>query len=206
MSEQILDNALTTVARVKDRLGITTGGHDTLLLRGINAVTTYIERETGRRFLEQTHAEITPTRPGQNVLYLHNAPVSAITALEYRAGLPSNPTWTAWSADEYELIEMGNDESNAVRVYGGVPHGTNTVRCTYTGGYKIDFANAGDPDLHTLPFDLTDVCERIVVTAFRRRNSEGKIREASESSSVDWAAGMTKEDRAVLDRYSRPVI
>lgn len=199
-------NALTTKDRVKTRLQISGTGHDTFIERLINAASDFIERKTQRNLTEATYSDEEYTMDArQEVLYLNNGPVTAITSLEYRTGTPDNPTWTAFQASEYELIKRGGEESTGVRIYGGTPRGTNTIRATYTAGYKKDFTQPTDPAQHNLPTELTDLCERLVAKAFRRRNSEGKSREANENSSVDWSTQLEAEDKELLARYARPV-
>lgn len=206
MAEQVVTYAITTKARVKDRLAITIADHDTLLDRLISAVTDFVEGETARRFKESTYTGATAevhSLPGnfQDYLLLKHAPVTAITLIEYRAGTPATPGWTALTADEYLLTEDG--KSGIVRLYTRFPAGTNVLRVSYTAGYKIDFANAGTA-AHTLPFDLSDLAERLVVRWFKRRELAGKASEGLPGgSNVSWKDLLDSEDIATINRYRR---
>lgn len=205
MAEQVVPYALTTKTRVKDRLAITVADHDTLLDRLISAATDFIEAETGRRFKETTYSGATAevhSLPGnfQDYLLLKNAPVSSITLIEYRAGTPATPGWTELTTDEYLLLEDG--KSGIVRLYTRFPAGTNILRVSYTAGYKIDFANAGTAT-HTLPFDLSDLAERLVVRWFKRRELAGKASEAIGGSTITWKDLLDAEDIATINRYRR---
>lgn len=205
MPETLLAYALTTVQRVKDRLAITTTGHDTLLQRLINSATDFIESQTNRRFKETTYTNEVYSLYGakQDMVFLRQIPVTALTSAQYRAGTPSNPQWTNFIADEFELVDDG--KSGIVKFYSvlGIPRGINNVRFTYTAGYKINFANAGDMTTHTLPADITDLCERLVIRWFKRREAEGRLNEGFEGGSVNWAQELASEDKQTIARYHR---
>lgn len=202
MAETIISYALTTRQRVKDRLSITATSFDTLIDRLISAVTDFIEGECNRRFKETTYSNEIYSVYGANPQYvfLRQAPVSALTSFQYAAGTPSNKSWTNFVADDYELLEDG--KSGIIRVYGGIPRGVNTIRATYTAGYKIDFPNAGSAT-HTLPFDLSDLCERLTIKFMKKREAEGRQTETYEGGNVTWKELLDESDKAVLNRYRR---
>lgn len=202
MAEAITPYALTTQQRVKDRLQITTAAFDTLLLRLISAATDLIESSCNRRFKKTTYTNEVYSARGANpqFIFLKQIPVAVITTFQYRAGTPSNPAWTNFIADNYELLEGG--ESGIIKVYGGLPYGVNQVRVTYDAGYLIDFANAGTAT-HTLPFDLSDLCERLTVKLYKRKESEGKLNESFDGGSVTWKALLDDEDKMTIAKYRR---
>ena len=103
MSEKLLAYALTTEARVKDRLTITGANFDPLIQRLINGVTEFIERSCNRRFNETVYVNeiYSVISPRQEFLVLKQAPVLVLTSLQYRAGTPSNPNWTSFIAHHY---------------------------------------------------------------------------------------------------------
>jgi len=207
MAEKIYDYSLTTLQRVKDRMNITVSDNDAVLQRFINAATDYIESNCGRRFKSASYVEVQSVLGNaQEYLNLKQAPVSALTNLEYRAGVPSAPAWTPFIADQYELVEDG--ESGLVRIYGTFApvaySGTNAIRATYTAGYLFDFANFGDPAHHNLPADLTDLCERMVVRFWKKREKPGVQSESIRDSSITWKDTVDEDDEDILARYTRP--
>ncbi len=203
MAEALLTYALTTVARVKTRLTITVSTHDTILLYLINSVTDFIEGECNRRFKVAVYMNelYSMQSNGNNLLVLKQSPVSAISYLQFRAGLKSNPNWTDFIADDWELLDDGT--SGIIEFRGAVIHGTNNVRATYTAGYKINFANYGDSSTHTLPADLTDLAERLVIKLFKRREAEGKAREDFNGGSITWKDLLNTEDQETINKYRR---
>lgn len=211
MAEQVIDYALTTRNRVKDRMSITAAGFDTLFDRLVSGVTDFIESQCGRRFKETAYSgEVYSIyNDGQKHLLLKQFPVSVLSSIQYAAGIPGNKVWTNYGASDYELVMDGKDgvtsESGLVRFYGFLPKGTNTIKVAYTAGYKIDFSNAGN-STHTLPFDISDLAERLIVRWFKRREAEGKSSEGTGDARVDWAKELSAEDLLTIDRYKRVLI
>lgn len=196
-----INYALTTKERVKNRLSISTTDLDTVIDGMIYGITDTIERITGRRFKQATYTnvEIT-TKPLQDKIFLPNAPVSTVTSFQYNAGTPSNPSWQDFDADSYLL----DTEVDAIRMINQtLPVGVNAVRVTYTGGYLIDFDNWNDDASHTLPYDLTDLAERLVSKVFSKRKEEGKSTTNFAESNIVWEALLTAGDKDMLKRFRR---
>lgn len=201
MAETLKNNALTSLTRVKGRLNIDSQSHDDVLRRMINAASDMIQQYLDRNLLRQTYTqEVYSIYEGGNKLYLRQYPVTAVSSLEYRAGTPSTPAWTAYLTDDYFLEEGGRN--GVIYIYGATPKGPNSLRVTYTAGYLIDFTNIGTAS-HTLPEDISEVCDQIVTKWYRRRESEGKDTESFNNSSVTWSKGMSTEQKGILDHYRR---
>ncbi len=201
-------HALTTAARVKVRLEIASGTTtwDALLESLINAATDKIEDACGgRRFLRGTiTSEILSPQSGDKFVYLKRWPIVSITSVEYRPGTVSTPSWTTLLADFWETVEDGS--SGCLAIYSSLPWGTNNLRVTYVAGYLIDFANQIDPTKHTLPFTLSDLCERMVVAAFKKRPSEGLSSEqVQEYSRAYRENSMSEEDNKMLADFRRTI-
>jgi len=214
VQETTYSYALSTLARVKDRLQITQPDFDSVLIRIINATTDYIERQCGKTGLEKTPNDghfmaktytnevYSVTGAKQIYLVLRNAPVSALTSFQWRAGTPSNPNWTSFITDQFELLEDG--ASGIVRVYGVMPRlYSNMLRATYTAGYLIDWQNAGNGTTHTLPADLTNLCENLVVRIFKRRLLDGKASENIQGATTSWRDKLDSFDQDVINAYRR---
>jgi hypothetical protein len=186
---------------------------DTLLTRMINSVSDYVSNECGRlSFVQQTYTNDTYSidNPRQTFLLLRNTPVFSLTKLEWRAGTPTNPNWTAFIADQYELVDPRTDPisgltwypSSEVRVYGVLPRiYSNMIRATYVAGYPVNWANAGDRNTHLLPADLTYLCENLVVRRFKRRQLAGQGSQALEGATHSWRNMLDQEDLDVLGQY-----
>jgi len=216
VKEKVYPYALTTLARVKDRLDIAIDDKDPIFIRMINGATDYIERECGKsglekspndgHFMQKTYTNEVYSIRGTKQIYLplRNAPVSALTSFQWRAGTPSNPQWTSFITDQFELVEDGT--SGIVRVYGVMPRlYSNMIRATYTAGYPFDWQNAGNAGSHLLPADLTNLCENIVVRIYKRRMLDGKSSENIQGATTSWRDALDSFDRDVINAYKRPI-
>jgi len=203
MATELTTRALTSLARIKSRLSIDDTHKDTLIERLIMGVTDHLESLCNRRFLETTYTnEVYSVHSrGIDMLALKQMPVTTLTSLQYRAGTPATPTWTSYTTDEYELLADG--KSGLVRVYGGIHGGINTLRATYTAGYKINFDEPTNVAVHTLPFDISDLAERLVTKRLKKREHEGKLNESFDGGQVTWDAFIDKADREIVNRYTR---
>lgn len=204
MAETPISYGLTTKNRVKDRLNISSTNLDTLIDRLIAAVTDFIEGETGgRRFLRTTYTNevYSVMNDGQQYLALKQIPIVSVSALEYRTGLKSNPNWTAFNTDDWEILEDG--ATGLIKLAGMPSPEVNVLRVSYVAGYLIDFDSAGSPTSHTLPYDLTDLAEELIDKKLKRRNNEGVQSESYAEGSITYAALLSDANKAVLARYTR---
>ena len=189
---------LTTKKRIKDIMGLNKDVFDDYLDGLIYSVTDYIERRTGRKFLRTTYSnEVydgeTITGAYKQHLLLKNAPViGSITSFEYDTGTPGTSNWVAFNVNDYKL------DPNLGVVYVNLPQGKRNIRISYTAGYLMDFTNSLE-DTHTLPLDISSVCERMVINLFKRRESEGSSSEGFETSTVTW-------NNEIIDPMSNRVI
>lgn len=201
MSELAL-HALTSLDRVKDKLGLTKTGHDAVLERQISAVTDFIESECNRRFEEATYTNeiYSVYRDRQKYLLLKQYPITTLTSIKYRIGPFSAPNWTAFLRDDYDILEDG--KSGMIYV-SGLSKGPNMVSVTYVAGYKIDFTNSTDATKHTLPADLSDLCERLVIKWFKKRESWGTSSQGITGDNINWKDLLEHEDLRTLAKYTR---
>ncbi|SRR5258708_1948778 len=205
--ESVYPYALTTLERVKDRLGITNTNSDAVLTRLINGMTDFIEKQCGgRRFLQSTYANelYSVYSPRAEYVVLKQAPVASISSFQFSVSQPptSSKVWQDFLAVNWELLEDG--KSGIIRVYRSLFKGINVARCSYVAGYLIDWPNAGNGTTHTLPADLTDLCERLVSIEYKRRNSEGKDREGMQQSIIIWSKDLfSGQDMEIINSYNR---
>ena len=214
--------ALTTLERVKTRLEITTTSWDTFLERLINSVTDYIEGQCGlargHHFVTTEYFnEIYSVMTGrQTYLILRAAPVTVLTKFEYRAGTVTNPAWTSFIPDQFELKNpqpTPNDTdgtkmwwpSGIVRVYGVLPRlMDNMLRVTYTAGYAVDWSNEADSTKHFLPADISELADDLVVRWYKRRELAGQTGQTLEGQTVTgWRNELDKDDLDTITRNKR---
>jgi hypothetical protein len=186
--------------------------YDSVLVRLINWATNYIQNECGRSFVQKTYVNDTYSidTPKQTFLLLRNTPVFCISSFQWRAGTPSNPSWTDFIADQYELVDPRTDPisgtvfypSGEIRVYGVLPRiYSNMIRATYVAGYPVNWNNPEDHNTHWLPGDLTNLCENLVVRRFTRRQLGGKSSQSLEGATTSWRNTLDVEDQDVIGQY-----
>jgi hypothetical protein len=168
-------HALTTKERIKTRLELTATTFDDLFDSLILAVTDRIERMCNRRFMQATYTNelydgSDPYGSRRFAIFVRNAPINAITSIEWKGGLNSNPVWTAFSEDDYDAdLDAGIIYFNCA-----LPRGKRNIRISYTGGYTaftigvanywvFDATPAGTVDGSNRTFTLPEAASQIIV-------------------------------------------
>lgn len=195
--------ALTTNTRIKSRLQITTTSFDDVLNTMIAAATARIEGITGRRFASTTYTNELYDGSDEygnrkTITILKEAPVTSVGSIAYKGGSNTNPIWTTMSADSYDVSLQDGI------IYTTMPSGIQNIRTVYTAGYAINFTDQYTAGSHALPFEITEVCERIVVKMFKKRDSEGRSQESFGDSSITWENSyISAEDMTTILGYCR---
>lgn len=191
--------SLTSLSRLKARLGISDTSYDTILTQLINEATDAIQGYCGRRFIESTYEnELYDGGDGSRAsLILMAYPVSSISAIGERSGTVTSPSWRTMSVDEYEAVDRQAaitsvrpafiSMTGIVRFGSRLFYGINNYRVSYVAGYKISWANEGDLTLHNLPLDLTSACEQLCAAMFNMRKNAGVGSESLGAHSVTWS-------------------
>ncbi len=126
--------------------------------------------------------------------------VNGLVSFQWRAGTPNAPSWTSFVPDQFELVEDG--KAGIIRLYGIMPRlYNNMARITYWSGFLINWANAGDSVTHTLPSDLSNTVENLVVRVYKRRQMAGKTSEALEGATTSWDRNIDADDKDVFGHY-----
>ncbi len=128
--------------------------------------------------------------------------ITGLLNLMYRAGTPDNPQWQFFTTAQYELTNNG--ASGVIRVLGAIASiYNNTMKADYWAGYLINFANAGDNLTHTLPSEISRLCENIVVRWYKRKEQAGKSTQNLEQSVITYDRLMDAQDIDIMNRYRR---
>lgn len=178
---------------VKDYLEISGTTYDTLLTSLITRVCAWIEGYCDRVFDSTVYTDEIYSG-GKKFLFLKKYPVSAITKIKYKSGSNSNPTWTAFTVDDYDLID-----NRKLRRAGGWapgvntvwPQGVNNIRVSYTAGYT------------TLPSDLEQLIIELAAKKFNQRKSDGMSSEGVEGVNINWTRALSPEQKLVLNKYKK---
>lgn len=194
---------LTSLALVKQYLGITTTTYDAVLLAMIKNATAFIERACGRHFGQTQYFDEIYDTPNGDKLFLKQYPVVQVDIVEYQIGTPASPGWETYNPDWYWVYL----KEGYIRLLSNFTHHDNQYfRVSYIAGYLIDFNNINDPLLHNLPADLTQLCNEVVATLYNTRTNQGIKSESTEGQSVTYDTGIgfdfTAVQKSVIANYT----
>lgn len=147
-------------------------------------------------------SSVTMSNPASTTLSGAVFEISGLLSFQWRAGTPSNPNWTSFITDQFELDQQGR--AGIVRVYGSIPGlYNNMIRATYVAGFPVNWANAGDGATHQLPSDLTNLCENLVVRVFKRAPNPGLASDNIQGATVAFRDKLDAFDLNVIANYRR---
>lgn len=148
MPATLYAHALTSVADVKESLGIDSGNttKDNLIKRKINQATdmieAYCELDNDHHFASTTYTNEEYVGTGVDQLVLKARPLITLSSLDYRNTTENISSWTTQDTEQYFTDEYSGVISglfNFSNGYGG-------YRITYTAGFA------------TIPADLAEAC------------------------------------------------
>ncbi len=213
----VVSYALTTLASVKEFIGITDTSSDARLESLIDMITDQIEGMCGgRRFALETHTNELHDG-GEDKVFVENFPIASSPTLvvERRSGTISNPTFVEFKVDEFVVYE----KAGYIQFFGRTPGthfhnndaallatptrtaGHRNIRVTYDAGFTV------------IPFDLELLANQMVSSAFNRASSVGIKKESVEGASVEYfgeqqstqthTSLLTLEQQMVINKYRR---
>lgn len=196
-------NALTTLSRVKGRLPNVAAGYDGVLEELIAACSSFIEQTCKRSFLRSIKSNelydgVDESGTRKTSLLLMSYPVTAVASVELRQSR-SPEVWETLDTGLYDI-----DLTRGILFFQSpLPVGFRNVRITYTAGYLIDFANATNAALHTLPADLSLACEKMAVREFHKRDHAGESSRGIGSDQIVWLDNIDSDIMRCLATHIR---
>ena len=129
----LLSYALTSVADVKESLGIDSGDNskNNLIIRKINQATEMIERFTGRRFTQTTYTQEEYDATNIDQLILKNRPVITFALFEARDSSLNEDDWSTVDSELYFV----DDNAGVIDLMFNAVGRWNRYRATYIAGY-----------------------------------------------------------------------
>ena len=136
-------NALTTVADVKESMGIASSDNtqDNLITRKINQASAMIERYCGRSFIAAIYTEYYDGGGGDE-LTLRNYPVNSVASLSYRNTSSNENDFTVYETTDY-FIDSAAGRLKSIGSWWG---NFDAWKVVYNAGYT------------TIPSDLAEAC------------------------------------------------
>lgn len=211
-----MSNALTTKARVKDRLKIATTDFDDLFDNLILSVTARLETMCNRQFTLATytnelHDGSDPYGSIRTILVPKNAPIASVSSIEYKGGTNSNPNWLSFSENDYDV-----DESDGlIYMRYRLPVGKRNVRITYTAGWDgYDITTSSLWNFGVVPtgsvngsnrtFTLPEDASEVLVYADGTRVQGSNITFTAGTDTFTLAAGSEPYSTITVDYKTQP--
>lgn len=206
--------ALTTLATIKDELGITDTSSDTYLERQINVISQKISNYCNRNFKSQTYTDEKYYGTDDIILNLNNYPVTDLTKFELDNKEIDLDDITIKSEEGqlyYEKIFNSNGYVSGISEHRDLK--TENISITFEAGYILP-----DQEERNLPYDLEQACIDEIVYKYGNKGNKGKkvsswgLDKASKSYESDEIVfnskyGLLNETLALLDsKYKRYVI
>lgn len=198
--------ALTTLARFKTFIGLTSAADDTLLTTLINVVSDYVERFCDRRFKQTTYTQEIYDGTGSQQLLLRNYPTDETTGvtIDERASDNNDTSWNQLNSTLYHVDwNAGLIELVGAR-FAEVPR---KYRITHKSGYNFD-NSAGTPDMETAGLGDLEYAVWVLVNNMyqKRKNVSGIQSESIGNYSVTYKdySNLDPEIKAILLKYRRP--
>lgn len=196
---------LTTLEKVKERLGITDTSADVLLANLITEVSAQIASYTGRVFASERVIEHIFSS-GSHYLTLSRTPVSQVHSVTLDGEAVSG--WELWKASAGFLFRSAGWGRGATSWWPGYgyDYGHQRYAVEYTGGYLLP--GAADRDL---PHDLEAAAIEMVVGGYQGAGEGGEIESLKvDDLTVRYAAptegaGLPPSAKGVLGRYRRVI-
>lgn len=170
---------LTTTAKVKSYLGISSSTFDALIAEMVTNYSALVEDLCNRVFNSATFTEYFDTHRGESKIFLKNYPVTSITSNQYRSGTVGSITWSDFNVNDYLLNDNGK-----ISYMSCLPESEKYIKVVYVGGYA------------TLPAGLVQIVTELVAGKFNVRNSDGILSETTEGQSVTY-----KDDGTIESKY-----
>jgi uncharacterized phiE125 gp8 family phage protein len=189
--------ALTSVADVKEILGITGTAQDNLITRNINYATKIILNYCGVSSFNSTAYVEYYDGIGGNELVLRNKPVITMTSVEWRDEAGNNASFTTLDAEDY-FVDTDAGIIKALVNFGSSFH---SWKIAYTAGYA------------TIPDDLAEACARMAAFVTENGTAGTSIKSKQEGQrKVEYFDSTTATGNASLidslglDDILRPIL
>ena len=197
----LADNALTTLAIVKEDLGISVGTYDDQLKRLINAASQYVENTCNRVFYRDTTIEEIKQGYGWTFMQVNRPPINSITSIKYND--------EEISSDGYAVVDaqMGIIEKTGGYIW-TAHHVTDISRTMMPGSERYLYTVEYDGGWYTpkqeddngantraLPWDLENAAVDYVRGLYRMKGQNPNV---SSESLMSWNTSYTGGDSSVI--------
>jgi len=195
-------NDLTTLANVKQYLGITTATDDAMLDRMITATSNYIESYINRQFKSRSYTDVSDGNNG-DVCAFQNYPVTAVSSVQISSGY-FGASYGNYNGGGVITIQPSVDgfsqgyvfDTKFLKLLGyRFARGRNNVHVTYTAGYA------------TIPPEIEQACIELISLRYKEKNRIGeKSKSAGGQETVSYNIATFPESvKTILNNYKKVI-
>lgn len=193
----LLDYALTTLADVKEELGIASSNHtyDNKIRRKINQATEIIEGYTQQRFKRGDYTE-EYDGTNESELVLTHRPVNSVASISTRQTATNEDDFDTMEAENYFFDGPAGILKSALSGFWGR---YNRYKVIYNAGYD------------TIPADVSEACVVLAAYLFQHGTSGNIKRKKEGQREVEYQQDAGQDSlfdqlgiRSTLDRYYTP--
>lgn len=160
--------ALTSVADVKESLGITGNSQNNLIIRKINQATDMIESYCGKNnsqhFKETTYTSEEYDGTGTNQLILKNNPVISLSNFSERNTTQNENSWTTIDTQDY-FVDL---TAGVIDCRFGILKHWNLYKVTYIAGFA------------TIPSDLAEACVMLACALVENASTGASVKKKTQ--------------------------
>jgi hypothetical protein len=180
---------LCTLSDVRNRRGITTTEHDTVITQIIEAVQVAFEQHCGRSLI-QNDSDVTEYYTGQGqYLQVNRYPIISITSIKEATDYDFTNATALVADDDYRLIALGK-KGILYSLLGSWDSEPDSVQIVYRGGYcGADLTP--DTGETAVPADLREAAILQSVWIFQRKDDMGLLNISGVGGSISKQIDMT---------------
>lgn len=177
---------MTSLANVKQYLGLTTSDDDALLTRLVTAMSEGIESCLNRVVTSASYTELRDGN-GKDVMMFANIPATGVTSVKVNGlPIPLAPGITSYGYRFDETLLMLNGAT--------FDRGRRNIEITYTAGFT------------STPKDLEQACIELVALRYKEKDRIGHVSKSLAGETVSFiTAAAPASVRSTLDWYMRVV-
>ncbi len=200
-----IDNALTTLNRLKTFLDISGNSKNGVLTAIILGASQFTEAYCRRKFKRQAYSnELINGHDGARKLYVKNSPIISgqTITLQRLVDVNDGDDWGTLDVDSYQV---DYDRGYFYLRLGEFHDGLKNYRASYTAGFYLPSATQfqdGTDDDQDLPYDLEMAVQQLCSTVFSRRKSAGRSSEKVFQISITYAQAL-REDPIIAETLNR---
>jgi len=176
-----------TLEDVKNHIDLDSNDDDEILGTYINAIGDFLKNYLGRVVEETDIEEYFDGDEITDTIFLSHYPITDLE-IAYNSGTYSNPEWTEYDVDEYQV----DAEKGMILVDVNYP-GRRNIQVSYTAGYAAE----------DIPSAIKLAAIKLAAKIYNKKRSDGFKHEEAGGAAIDWDSFLSDDITALLNPYRK---